>query len=85
MCDNLYHAFGLDEFTGREHPHVLNRHAVRKYYRTQGWTWRMIANLEATATGRRPNRATLIHSVRIADEKTMRKVYEMAWKYGISA
>lgn len=68
LKQNLYHAFGLDANTNREHPHVLYRHAVRKWYKRQGWTYRMVADLEREATGRHPDRSTLIHSVKAAPD-----------------
>lgn len=65
----LYHAFDLDTNTGREHPHVLYRHAVRRWYRDKGYTYRMIADVELEATGICPDRSTLINSCRVAGER----------------
>lgn len=68
LKDNLFHVYGLDLHKTREHPHVLYRHAVRKWYKRNGWTYKMIADLEYNATLRRPDRSTLIHSVKVAPD-----------------
>ena len=83
--DSLYHAFGLDMHTGREQPHVLYRHAVRKWYRSQGYTYRMICLLELEVTGEEPDHSTIIHSCRVADDKHVELVEKRAEAYGIKA
>jgi hypothetical protein len=70
----LYQAFDLDSYTSREYPHVLYRHAVRKWYRDKGYTYRMIADLEFETTGICPHRSTLIHSCRQAEETHCERV-----------
>jgi hypothetical protein len=71
----LYHAFELDTNTGREQPHVLYRHAVRKWYRDQGYTFRMIARLELEVTGNEPDHSTIIHSCRQAADRHMERIF----------
>ena len=83
--NSMYHAFALDANTGREQPHVLYRHAVRKWYRDRGYTFRMIARLELEVTGNEPDHSTIIHSCRVADDKHIEMVRIRAELYGITA
>jgi hypothetical protein len=72
-------------YTGREQPHVLVRHAVRKWYRDKKYTYRMIARLELSATGYEPDHSTIIHSCRVADEQYMKMVSDKADLLNITA
>jgi hypothetical protein len=81
----MYHAFALDTNTSRHAPHVLYRHAVRKWYRDKGYTFRMIARLELEVTGNEPDHSTIIHSCRVADDKHIEMVRIRAELYGITA
>ena len=83
--NSLYHAFGLDVHTSRHIPHVLIRHAVRKWYRERGYTYRMIALLELEVTGEEPDHSTIIHSCRVADDEHIEMVRIRADMYGIRA
>jgi hypothetical protein len=71
----LYHAFELDTNTGRELPHVLYRHAVRKWYRDKGYTLLMIRRLEHEATGKKPDHSTILHSCRQAADRHMERIF----------
>jgi hypothetical protein len=83
--NSMYHAFALDANTGREQPHVLYRHAVRKWYRDRGYTFRMICLLELEVTGYEPDHSTIIHSCRVAADKHIEMVRIRAELYGITA
>jgi hypothetical protein len=83
--NSMYHAFALDIHTGREQPHVLYRHAVRKWYRDRGYTLRMICLLELEVTGDKPDHSTIIHSCRVAADKHIEMVRIRAELYGITA
>lgn len=78
LKDNLFHAYNLDIHKTREHPHVLYRHAVRKWYKRKGWTYKMIADLEHMTTLHRPARSTLIHSVKVAPDDIYEAVQSQA-------
>jgi hypothetical protein len=66
MATNLYQAMELDKHTNREQPWASIRHAVRWWYRREGYTHRMVQDLEYKATGHRPDRSSVIHSVKVA-------------------
>ena len=83
--NSLYYAFELDIHTSRHAPHVYIRHAVRKWYREHGYTFRMICLLELEVTGDEPDHSTIIHSCRVADDKYIEMVRVRAELYGITA
>jgi hypothetical protein len=79
----LYEAFNLDIFTGREQPHTFYRHAVRKWYKSKGYSYHMIADLEGKATGKRPHHTTIIHSIKQCDEVYFARAVLKAYGLGI--